>query len=114
MGDENLNGDTFIWSEINIFEEIYLIRGSALNPADLERARAGKAKAIIILSKSYESTDGSTQANLDADAIFMYKTIEKNHKNVTIVTELTSVSAIGFLEGGKEDQKKEEQRGEQS
>lgn len=39
MGDENLNGDTFIWGEINRFEDIYLIRGSALNPADLEKAR---------------------------------------------------------------------------
>lgn len=104
LGDDNLNGDTFIWNEINIFEEIYLIRGSALIPADLERARAGKAKAIIILSKSFESTGSSTQNNLDADAIFMYKTIEGHHKNVTIVTELTSVSAIGFLEAGKEEQ----------
>lgn len=104
LGDDNLNGDTFIWNEINIFEEIYLIRGSALIPADLERARAGKAKAIIILSKSFESTGSGTQNNLDADAIFMYKTIEGHHKNVTIVTELTSVSAIGFLEAGKEEQ----------
>ena len=39
LGDEDLNGDTFIWSEINRFEEIYIIKGSALNPADLERAR---------------------------------------------------------------------------
>jgi len=58
MGDENLNGDTFIWSEINRFEDIYLIRGSALNPADLEKARVQKAKAIIILAKSLESTTG--------------------------------------------------------
>jgi Trk K+ transport system NAD-binding subunit len=50
-----LNGDTYIWSEINIFEEIYLIRGSALNQSDLEKARVSKAKAIVILSKSYES-----------------------------------------------------------
>jgi len=45
---------------------------------------------------------------LDADAIFMYKTIEANHKNVTIVTELTSVGAIGFLEQGKEEQSQKE------
>ena len=37
------------------------------------------------------------QNNLDADAIFMYKTIEANYKNVIIVTELASVSAIAFL-----------------
>jgi hypothetical protein len=92
-GDEDLNGDTFIWSEINRFEEIYIIKGSALNPADLERARVQKAKAIIILAKSYENSNadgsgGSSQNMLDADAIFMYKTIEANYKNVIIVTEL--------------------------
>lgn len=87
-----MNGDCYIWSEINIFEEIYLLRGSALIPADLDRARAGKAKAIIILSKSQMNNgSGSNQNNLDADAIFMYKTIEGHHKNVMIVTELTSV-----------------------
>jgi len=98
LGDENLNGDTFIWSEINRFEEIYLIRGSALNPNDLERAKVGRAKAIIILSKSYENTGGSmAQNNLDADAIFMYKNIEANYKNVVIVTELATEGAIAFL-----------------
>jgi len=35
VGDEEGNGDTLIWSEINRFEEIYIIKGSALNPADL-------------------------------------------------------------------------------
>ena len=104
LGDENMNADTFIWSEINRFEEIYLIRGSALQPADLEKARVGRAKAIIILSKSYESTGGKmSQNNLDADAIFMYKTIEANYKNVVIVTEFASVSAIAFLVQGKEE-----------
>lgn len=52
LGDEGINGDTFIWSEINMFEDIYLIKGSALSLVDLERARVGKAKAIVILSKS--------------------------------------------------------------
>jgi hypothetical protein len=98
LGDENLNGDIFIWSEINRFEEIYLIRGSALNPSDLERARVNKAKAIIILSKSYDHSKGHMAQNiLDADAIFMYKTIEANYKNVVIVTELASVTAIAYL-----------------
>ena len=38
----------------------------------------------------------------------MYKTIEAIHKNLIIVTELTSVSAIGFLEQG---QGKDEEKG---
>jgi len=97
-GDENSNGDTYIWSEINRFEEIYFIKGSALNPADLEKARVHKAKAVIILAKNYENTSGVGGQNIiDADSIFMYKTIEANYKNVIIVTELASMRAIAFL-----------------
>lgn len=41
---------------------------------------------------------------LDADAIFMYKTIEANYKNVIIVTELAQMGAIAFLvQGGNEE-----------
>lgn len=47
IGNDNINGDTLIWKDIK-FEEIYIIKGSGLNPADLERARIQKAKAIII------------------------------------------------------------------
>lgn len=54
-----MSSDTQIWSEINRFEEIYLIKGSALNLADLEKARVNKAKAIIILAKSYENASES-------------------------------------------------------
>ena len=75
-----------------------------MQPADLDKARVGRAKAIIILSKSYENTGGKmAQNNLDADAIFMYKTIEANYKNVVIVTELASVGAIAFLVQGKDE-----------
>jgi hypothetical protein len=35
-----------------MFEEIYLIWGSALQPEDLEKARVNKARAIIILAKN--------------------------------------------------------------
>jgi hypothetical protein len=41
----------------------------------------------------------------------MYKTIESTQPNLTIVTELTAVSAIGFLEQTKVDQGGSEQSG---
>ena len=52
MDDEAISSDTYLWNEINRFEDIFIIKGSALNPADLEKARVSKAKAIIILAKS--------------------------------------------------------------
>jgi len=98
------------WDEINRFEDIFMINGSAMNPADLEKAKVKKAKAIIIPSKSYEGQGGSSGQNmLDADAIFMYKTIEANYSGVTIVTELASMRAIAFLVQGNEE--KYEKRG---
>lgn len=96
VDDEEGNGDTYIWGEINRFEEIYILKGSALNPQDLERARVHKAKAIIIIAKSSENN----RKMMDADAIFMYKTIEANFKNLIIVTELASMQAIAFLVPG--------------
>jgi hypothetical protein len=102
VGDEEGNGDTYIWSEINRFEEIYILKGSALNPADLERARIQKAKAIIIIAKGSDGANGGRKM-LDADAIFMYKTIEANFKNLIIVTELASMNAIAFLIPGNEE-----------
>ena len=101
-GDDNENADTYIWSEINRFEEIYIVKGSALNPLDLERARVTKARAIIIIAKSTES-DENNRKMMDADAIFMYKTIEANFKNLIIVTELATMQAIAFLVPGNEE-----------
>ena len=102
LGDENMNGFTYIWNELMRFEDIYLIRGSALQAGDLDKARAHKATAVIILSKSYEMSSSSMAHNsLDADAIFMYKQIDAHTKNPIIVTELTTINAIGFIESDK-------------
>ena len=99
LGDENMNGFTFIWNELMRSEDIYLIRGSALQQGDLEKAQVKKASAVIILSKSYESSSSSVMHNsLDADAIFMYKTIDAQTKNPIIVTELATINAIAFIE----------------
>ena len=51
LTNDNVNGDTYVWPEINRFQDIYLIKGSALNPAILEKAMAIKARSIIILAK---------------------------------------------------------------
>lgn len=55
LTNETVNGDTYVWPEINRFQDIFLIRGSALNPAILDKAMASKARSIIILAKQKES-----------------------------------------------------------
>ena len=99
ISNDNIDGDTYIWPEINRFTDIYIIRGSALNPAILDNAMAHKAKSIIIIATQLDSKD-DTQGRgqrLDAGSIFMYKQIEAKHKNVCLVTELESMGTIGYL-----------------
>lgn len=54
LTNDTVSGDTYVWPEINRFQDIYLIRGSALNPAILEKAMAHRARSIIILAKQKE------------------------------------------------------------
>jgi hypothetical protein len=61
-----------------------------------------EARSIIIVAKERDVQSGGEKM-LDADAIFMYKTIEANFKNLHIVTELASMNAIAFLDPGNED-----------
>jgi len=83
------------------------MQGSALNPADLEKARITKAKAVIILAKPNEGNNGATnlkhQTMMDADVIFMYKTIRSTFSSSIIITDLASTSTINFLIQGKDE-----------
>jgi hypothetical protein len=102
--DDGIDWETSIWNEINRFEEIYIMQGSALNPADLEKARITKAKAVIILSKPQEGgSNMKSQTMMDADVIFMYKTIRNTFSNSIIITDLASTSTINFLIQGKDE-----------
>ena len=72
------------------------MKGSALNAADLERCRATQARSIIILAMHSEGSGGAKRM-VDADAIFMYKTVMSKYTNVQIVTELAYMSAVAYL-----------------
>ncbi len=66
---------TALAKEINKFPKVYFIQGSPLRMNDLERACVSKATALVILSKLSDS-DGGSASMLDADTIFIYKTVK--------------------------------------
>ncbi|CAI2380858.1 unnamed protein product [Moneuplotes crassus] len=104
--EDGIDCETNIWREINCFEEIYIMQGSALNPADLEKARITKAIAVIILAKPHEGGGTANikyQTMMDADVIFMYKTIRSTYNASRIITDLASTSTINFLIQGKDE-----------
>lgn len=103
LTNDTVNGDTYIWPEINRFQDIYLIRGSALDPAILEKANAHKAHSIIILAKEKDAKIAKGEERMDAGNIFIYRTIMAKYENVNIVTELEAMSTLAFLVQDNDD-----------
>jgi potassium large conductance calcium-activated channel subfamily M alpha protein 1 len=91
-----------IWSQICDFPRVHYIQGSPGKPADLNRAGIKNAAAVVILSKVPEA-DSSKNNQVDADSIFVYKTVKHMNKNVRIITELSSVNTISLLSSTTSD-----------
>lgn len=70
--------------------------GSPLKLQDLDRACITKANALVILQKNQE--DENISSMVDADTIFIYKTVKLLNPNINIITELASISTISFLQ----------------
>jgi len=87
---------TEIWKQINRFPKVYFMQGSPLKLSDLEKACIQKATAVVILSK-HSDNDGNNSGMVDADTIFIYKTVKLLNPSIRIITELASISTISFL-----------------
>ncbi|CAK75823.1 unnamed protein product (macronuclear) [Paramecium tetraurelia] len=88
---------TEIQLQINKFPKVYFQQGSPLNTEDLKKACIQKASALVILQKSADQEDGLSNI-VDADTIFIYKTVKLLNQNINIITELASISTISFLQ----------------
>ena len=89
-----------VWESINRFPLIYIVIGSALKPHDLERAGIHHCHSVVILA-NFSNIENLEDGMMDADTIFIYKTIRHKEPNVKIIVELTSVGTISFLSGSK-------------
>ncbi|CAD8066859.1 unnamed protein product [Paramecium sonneborni] len=88
---------TEIQLQINKFPKVYFQQGSPLNTDDLKKACIQKASALVILQKSADQEEGISNI-VDADTIFIYKTVKLLNQNINIITELASISTISFLQ----------------
>ncbi|EGR27459.1 hypothetical protein IMG5_195710 [Ichthyophthirius multifiliis] len=89
-----------LWNQINHFPKVYCLQGSPLKQEDLERACVGKALALVILSKPREHVSNNS-GMVDADTIFIYKTVKYMNPKIQIITELASMATISFLSQSK-------------
>lgn len=90
---------TSMAKQINKFPKVYFIQGSPLVQSDLERCCIQKALSLVILSKMNEQD--ITSSMVDADTIFIYKTVRLLNPNIQIITELASINTISFLSVSK-------------
>ncbi|KAL4487940.1 hypothetical protein ABPG72_022800 [Tetrahymena utriculariae] len=94
-----INNETIpseLWNQINTFPKVYFMLGSPLKQEDLERACVKKALALVILSKPREKQINNS-GMVDADTIFVYKTVKYMNPNIQIITELAQLTAISFI-----------------
>jgi len=83
------------WDSISIFPAIYLIYGSPIEKETLQKANINYANKAVILGKNdlYATNDEM----LDAETIFIYKSIKSQNSDLQILTELVYSSNIEFL-----------------
>ena len=59
--------------------------------------RIKKASSVVILGKYKENDSSSHSSQVDADTIFIYKTVKLLNPQIRIITELASINTISFL-----------------
>lgn len=98
-----------IWQRINLFQGVFIVRGSALEESDIRRAGVFKAKNVVVLADStiQESIkemkqSANNEALIDADAIFCYQCVKRMNEKTDVVVEIVRTTNVGYLdpEGG--------------
>ena len=73
--------------------------------ADLEKVHINKALAILILQKEAEVNEITGNGMIDADTIFIYKTVKLANPNIRIIAELADLSTMSFLSLSRKENK---------
>jgi hypothetical protein len=99
-----------LWQRICIFSSISILRGSALEEADMYRAGIFKAKHVIVLAEAAAanvsakaaSAAGELDALVDADAVFCYQCIRHMNESAHVVVEVVKQTNVSYMdpEGG--------------
>jgi hypothetical protein len=97
-----------VWQRISKFESIWVVRGSALEEADIRRAGIFKAKQVVLLADSSAASDNASHnvsgsaagldALVDADAIFCYQLVRKMNEHAHVVVEIVRHTNVGYLD----------------
>jgi hypothetical protein len=89
-----------VWSRISIFDAILIVRGSALEEANLRRAGIFRCAQVVVLAdgNSEAGTGAGMEALVDSDAIFSYQLVKRMNAGTQIVVEIVNTSNISYLE----------------
>jgi hypothetical protein len=88
-----------VWNRIALFDAILIVRGSALEEANLRRAGIFRCAQVVVLADgTSDSTNAGMEALVDSDAIFSYQLVKRMNAGTQIVVEIVNTSNISYLE----------------
>jgi hypothetical protein len=87
------------WRSLALFQNVFFVTGSPLEPVDLLRAGVMNARnAVILCSSGIQSS--SAEHLMDAEAIFTFQGIIKINPKCECVVELVSSHSVSYLQSG--------------
>ncbi len=95
-----------VWQRISIFEGIFVVRGSSLEEADMRRAGIFQAQKVIVLADAAGEGSAagggngvvSSEAMVDAYAIFSYQCVKRMNETAQVVVEIVKQNSIRCLD----------------
>jgi hypothetical protein len=117
-----------VWQRINIFEGVFIMRGSALEESDLRRAGVFNARHVVVLGDAQKNSDSGNEGDsglsggggpalltagkkkksgasamglealIDADTIFCYQCVKRMNENANVVIEIVRHANVSYLD----------------
>jgi hypothetical protein len=87
------------WRSLALFQNVFFVTGSPLEPVDLVRAGVMNARNAVILCSS-GSQSSNAEHLMDAEAIFTFQGIIKINPKCECIVELVSSHSVSYLQSG--------------
>lgn len=87
-----------LWNKLSMYDLIFFVQGSGLEPYDLERAGISFASTAVVLTKSSVEQTNLPETYVNSDAIFTFQCIKRLNSRIPVLVEVTDGRSIDFLQ----------------
>ena len=87
-----------LWNKLSLYDLVFFVQGSGLEPYDLERAGISFASTAVVLTKSSVEQTKLPETYVNSDAIFTFQCIKRMNSRIPVLVEVTDGRSIDFLQ----------------